>query len=48
MTEIPCWNCTGTMERFADDTFYWYYRCPKCGKEKLEPKEDLEGGEKHE
>jgi len=36
--KINCWNCDAEMKRFQD-TFYWYYRCPKCGKESLVPKE---------
>ncbi len=38
--EISCWNCDGVMKRFAHDTFYWFYRCPKCGKEKAQLRED--------
>jgi ssDNA-binding Zn-finger/Zn-ribbon topoisomerase 1 len=38
---VQCWNCNGVMRRFAQDTFYWYYKCPKCGKERLELKTDI-------
>jgi len=40
MDKIPCWNCDGEMIRFAHDTFYWYYKCPKCKMEKAIPRED--------
>ncbi len=39
VTPVPCWNCDAEMKRFAEDTFYHYYKCPVCGKEKMEPKE---------
>ena len=37
---IPCWNCEGTMKRIAHDIFYWFYKCPDCGKERAQPRED--------
>lgn len=36
---LSCWNCDGEMKQFAEDSFYYYYRCPKCGKGKLVRKE---------
>ena len=41
---IPCWNCSERMQQFADDTFYWYYRCAACGKEKMVPKKKTDEG----
>jgi hypothetical protein len=43
MNIIPCWNCDGEMKRFGQDTFYWYYKCSKCGKEKMGPKKRAGG-----
>ncbi len=40
MKENECWNCKGTMKLIAHDTFYWFYKCPDCGKEKASPRED--------
>ena len=36
---LPCWNCGKTMKRIGEDTFYFYYRCPACLKERMESKE---------
>jgi predicted RNA-binding Zn-ribbon protein involved in translation (DUF1610 family) len=32
---VFCWNCNGIMRQFAHDSFYYHYRCPACGKERL-------------
>lgn len=37
---IPCWNCIDLMRRFARDTFYTYYICDSCKKERMVPRED--------
>ncbi len=34
-----CWICGKPMKRFAQDSWYWYYRCEDCDTERLEPKE---------
>jgi hypothetical protein len=42
------------MRRFGQDTFYHFYQCPSCGKQRAVPREDralnqmadAEGGEK--
>lgn len=34
-----CWICRKPMIRFAEDSWYWFYRCADCGTEKLYPKE---------
>jgi len=36
---IPCWNCDGEMKCYGHDTFYWYYKCPVCGKQRAILKE---------
>lgn len=36
---IPCWNCDGEMKRYGQDTFYWYHKCPVCGKQRAILKE---------
>jgi len=38
-----CHVCGKTMKRFAQDYWYWYYRCD-CGRERLVPKEEHERG----
>jgi len=37
---ISCWNCGFLMKQFAHDTFYWFYKCQKCGKEKVVERTD--------
>ncbi len=34
-----CWICGKPMTRFAQDSWYWYYRCGDCGVERMYPKE---------
>jgi len=34
-----CWICGKPMTRFAQDSWYWYYRCEECGVERMYPKE---------
>lgn len=34
-----CWICGKPMTRFAQDSWYWYYRCEDCGVERMYPKE---------
>jgi DNA-directed RNA polymerase subunit RPC12/RpoP len=34
-----CWTCGKPMTRFAQDSWYWYYRCEACGVERMYPKE---------
>lgn len=37
-----CPNCqVGTMRRFGQDTFYFYFKCETCGKERLVSKSDI-------
>jgi|GEM_PF-6624030 len=43
MNTMPCWNCDGEMRRFGEDSFYYYYRCPKCGKTHTELRDDRPG-----
>jgi tRNA(Ile2) C34 agmatinyltransferase TiaS len=40
---IPCWNCDGQMKQNGQDTFYWYFKCPKCGKRHTELRDDRPG-----
>jgi DNA-directed RNA polymerase subunit RPC12/RpoP len=44
MDAYYCWKCGKEMKRFAQDTFYWYYKCPKCGQENLVLKEKDNAG----
>ncbi len=41
--DTGCHVCGRTMKRFAQDHWYWYYRCA-CGCERLVPKEENERG----
>ena len=40
---IICYKDGKTMKRFAEDHWYWYYKC-ECGNEHLIPKNEDERG----
>lgn len=43
LNPIKCENCDdGLMYAYAQDTQYYYFKCEKCKKERLIPKDEIE------
>lgn len=38
---MKCFNCHNQMKLYGEDTYYFFWKCPVCKKEKAELKEEV-------